>query len=411
MSHTPPAKEEVAQQIHRLINSDLFRSSEVQRRLLTYLADKSLAGEADQLKEYTIGVEGIGRPSTYDPRRDSTVRLQIGKLRQKIAEYYLTAGQDDPVRIDLPKGRFRLIFSGPEPDDAGDERSRWRATAVAMAVGLVLMVALCAWLGANLARSKSYGPATALSPALEEFWGPLADNKRPTLICVGTPMFVKLKQGLLLRDPTVNTWNAARSSGLIDGLQKTYPGSAPEPWYVFTTVGEAEGAFRLGKALAQRMPDLQLARSTELSWEQIGSENVVFLGPNRFNQQISALPVLQDFAVEAFGVRNLRPQPGEPALFEDSDVSRSGVAYALVSRLPGLHRDGLAIVLAGAGIPGTLAATEVATSERYAAEMLKRIRLPSGRLPTYYQVVIRCKFNDWLPVEISYVVHHILSPA
>ena len=113
----PVAKEQVLEQIQRLIDSELFRSSELQRRLLKYLAEKSLAGEADQLKEYTVGTEGIGKPASYDPRRDSTIRLQISKLRQKVAEYYVGAGQNDPVVIDR-----RRAISSWSPRCAG----RWK---------------------------------------------------------------------------------------------------------------------------------------------------------------------------------------------------------------------------------------------------------------------------------------------
>src|SRR5208283_4832782 len=69
------AESEAREQIQRVLESELFRASELQRRLLRYLAEKSLSGEADQLKEYTIGVEGLGKPESYDPRHDSSVRL------------------------------------------------------------------------------------------------------------------------------------------------------------------------------------------------------------------------------------------------------------------------------------------------------------------------------------------------
>lgn len=412
----PLAREQILQQIQRVIDSEPFRPSEVHRRLLKYLAEKYLAGEAGQLKEYTIGVEGIGRPTSYDPRRDSTVRLQISKLRQKIAEYYLTAGQDDLVLIDLPKGHFKLVFSTREPTGAVSvdrSRTKWRTLAAALAGALLLTVALSVWLAINLARKERVADKAALPPNMEEFWGPLAASSKPTLICVGTPMFVKLNpMGIFFRDSNINAWNAVQSSGLVGQLRRQFPGATPEPWYVFTTLGEAGGAFMLGKALSGRMPNLQLANSTELSWEQIRADNVVFVGPNRFNLQIGALPVQQDFVMESFGIRNLRPRAGEPTFFEDiAGDNRSGLAYALVSRLPGLHGDGDIVVLAGAGIPGTLAATEFVTSEKYAAEMLRRVRLSSGRLPLYYQIVIKCKFNQWLPVDINYVVHHVVTPA
>ncbi len=225
-------------------------------------------------------------------------------------------------------------------------------------------------------------------------------------------MFVTLGSQGFFRDSNINAWSAAKSSGLAAKLERLFPNSKPEPWYVFTTLGEAGSAFLLGKVISRRMPNLQLANSTELSWEQISADNVVFVGPNRYNLQIASLPGQQDFAMESTGIRNMRPRAGEPAFYEDDTLeNHSGIAYALVSRLPGLHGDGYIIALAGAGIPGTLAATESVTSEKYAAEMLKRIRLPSCRLPRYYQVVIKCKFNQWLPVEIDYVIHHVLTPA
>jgi hypothetical protein len=49
--------------------------------------------------------------------------------------------------------------------------------------------------------------------------------------------------------------------------------------------------------------------------------------------------------------------------------------------------------------------------EGHAKELLSKIRLPSGKLPPYYQVLIKCKFERWTPVQISYVLHHVLVPG
>ena len=97
-------------QVERIIQSETLRNADALRRLLAYLAEKSISGEADQLKEYVIGLEAFGKPSDYDPRQDSIVRLQAGRLRQKLTEYYLGEGKDDPIVIDLPKGHFKLSF-------------------------------------------------------------------------------------------------------------------------------------------------------------------------------------------------------------------------------------------------------------------------------------------------------------
>jgi hypothetical protein len=92
------------------VHSEQFRSSEVLRRLLTFLSDKAIAGEADNLKEYVLAIDGLGKSSTYDPQHNSAVRIQMGRLRQRLAEYYRTEGKNDPMIVDLPKGRFRLTF-------------------------------------------------------------------------------------------------------------------------------------------------------------------------------------------------------------------------------------------------------------------------------------------------------------
>src|SRR5260370_7582899 len=74
--------------VDRVLQSETFRKSPSSRRLLKYLAERSLAGDADQVKEYTIGIDAFGKAVDYDPRPDSTVRIQIGSLPPKLAAHY-----------------------------------------------------------------------------------------------------------------------------------------------------------------------------------------------------------------------------------------------------------------------------------------------------------------------------------
>ena len=55
-------------------------------------------------------IDGLGKADSYDPQHNSAVRIQMGRLRQRLAEYYRAEGKDDPIIVDLPKGRFRLTF-------------------------------------------------------------------------------------------------------------------------------------------------------------------------------------------------------------------------------------------------------------------------------------------------------------
>src|SRR6202795_2158475 len=103
-------REQCFQQIDKLINSHSLHTSESLCKLLRYLAEHSLDHPGVALKEYQIATEVLGRPTGVDPQSDSTVRVQAGRLRVKLAEYYAQEGPDDPIVVELPKGSYALTF-------------------------------------------------------------------------------------------------------------------------------------------------------------------------------------------------------------------------------------------------------------------------------------------------------------
>src|ERR1700674_4781616 len=107
------------QQVDKLINSHSLRSSESLCKLLRYLAEHSLDHPGVALKEYQIATEVLGRPAGFDPQSDSTVRVQAGRLRVKLAEYYAHEGLDDPILVEVPKGSYALTFQLRAPLGSG----------------------------------------------------------------------------------------------------------------------------------------------------------------------------------------------------------------------------------------------------------------------------------------------------
>lgn len=97
-------------QIQRVLESETFRFSTTLRQLFSFLAARGLQGDVEQVKEYTIGVEALNRRDDFDPKSDPIVRVQMHRLRQKLREYYDAEGQEDAVRIELPKGHYVLKF-------------------------------------------------------------------------------------------------------------------------------------------------------------------------------------------------------------------------------------------------------------------------------------------------------------
>jgi hypothetical protein len=95
--------EAVREQLTRLVESPGLQHAESLCHLLKYLVEQSLAKPQEHLKEYQIATEVFGRSGTFDPRLDSTVRVQTSRLRNKLIEFYATIGVKDPIIIEIPK--------------------------------------------------------------------------------------------------------------------------------------------------------------------------------------------------------------------------------------------------------------------------------------------------------------------
>jgi tetratricopeptide (TPR) repeat protein len=104
-------RDEVLQQLERILAHPLFHKSERLSSFLRFSVETTLAGEADRLKEFVIGTEVFKRGDSFDPQTDNIVRVNANRLRSKLAEYYHLSGQLDPVLIDLPKGRYVPFFT------------------------------------------------------------------------------------------------------------------------------------------------------------------------------------------------------------------------------------------------------------------------------------------------------------
>lgn len=103
--------------LEKLLASQIFTTSPRQQRFLKYLVDQTLNGNSEQLKGYTIGVEVFDRGNDFDSTLDSIVRVEAGRLRSKLREYYEMEGRRDAIRFDFPKGTYTIDINFKQHDD------------------------------------------------------------------------------------------------------------------------------------------------------------------------------------------------------------------------------------------------------------------------------------------------------
>ena len=158
-------REQLYSQVEVLANSQTLHGSESLCRLLRYLAKHAVEQPGLPLKEYQIATEVFGRRANFDPQSDSTIRVQAGRLRAKLTEYYHSEGVHDLILVELPKGTYLLHFSErprqePEPTTVPapppppvhgtaaptSPSPGWRIAFASVCVLLLMALAVISWL-------------------------------------------------------------------------------------------------------------------------------------------------------------------------------------------------------------------------------------------------------------------------
>ena len=151
-----PEATEVRGELERVLGSRCFEQSDRAKTFLRFVVEETLAGRGDRLKGYTIGVEVFGRSKDFDAQSDPLVRVEAGRIRRRLAEYYGTEGARNPLRIELTRGGYMPQFSyvqaarppdavaaailGPAEPTAPRGRLQFLAAGAAVAVGLLGLV-------------------------------------------------------------------------------------------------------------------------------------------------------------------------------------------------------------------------------------------------------------------------------
>lgn len=111
-----PKPDDVRAQLRRMFRHRAFSRSARLRRFLEFVVETALDGRAHELKEFTVAVNAFDKDESFDPRIDPIVRVEAGRLRQRIDEYY----QDHPedrILVRLRKRGYRPVMRWMKPSD------------------------------------------------------------------------------------------------------------------------------------------------------------------------------------------------------------------------------------------------------------------------------------------------------
>ncbi|MEN3335765.1 MAG: hypothetical protein V7641_5130 [Blastocatellia bacterium] len=443
-----PQRQEKLEQLDRLLQSRILHGSVSLKAFLKFVVLKSVENQETQLKEYIIATEVFGRSTSYDSRNDSVVRVQAGRLRAKLQEYYATEGKHDRVLIDLPKGHYSPSFAYIEPPkiEQGngappaadllqaaaaqpgpalrviDRRTR---SLIYLIIGLGAFCVLMGLLAVNYASDANQLKEAAASKAklaadvqaAMPLWSDFMRSPDAVLVAFSNARFEGTAEtGMRLFKP-MSTPLASQSPA-----NKESPPTITEH---YTGVGEVMGVYAMGEFFHRAGRSMRVKRSLLLTWDDLKANDIVILGSPAENDLLRDLPQQQDLVfrmtkgrndISAFGVVNTKPAPDEQGIYlaKQEGPSRSQISedYAVISLLKGLDENRRLLILAGITTFGTQAAAEYVTRPEYIKGLIAHLNIaPPGeppRLPPFFQVLVKVKVNGGVPVQFSYVTHHVL---
>jgi hypothetical protein len=402
-------REQYLAQIEKLVGSQILHSSESLCKLLRYLAKHALDHPGTPIKEYQIATEVFGRSDDFDPQLDSMVRVQAGRLRGKLAEYYSVNGAADAIVVELPKGTYVLAFHHrahagrshvTPPTEAewqeGRSHRKWVATTISMGVLLGLAAAtILALLWSRSSAQAGLSREGELAPAaFRVFWNGFAPGQEEPWVIFSNAAFVGRPE------TGMRYYNAATDEGsfILDH---------------YTGVGEVLAVHELDRVFGLLHRQIRIKRGNLFSLDDAKNNNLIFVGSPFENLTLLEIPGTQEFIFRrmASGSRkgeeaivNVHPQPGESSEYFPS-VRNAPLTedYAVVGLVKGLNPGQAVLILAGTTTIGTQAAVEYVCRQSSVEELLLRLPVSQTGQLKPFEAVIRVKVTRGVPVETELV--------
>ena len=360
--------------LRRILASPQFARADTLQRILRFLFEN--AGNPDSNpKEYEIAISAVGRRASFDPKTDAIVRVSIARIRERLQEYFEGEGRKEDVRIDLPKGQYRLRFVRSE-------------------------------------RAQQPVDDANLFAALRRLRGGCVGGMRENLLLYSELLFFRDGRGNYFRN--IYTHDAS-----VD--RKLLPVKLPEtdldditPSYHFVSGGEMHAVLSLVQCFQTIHCPLLIKNSRHVSWVDVQRSNLVIVGNSRTNSFVRKLQgdvklVLLDDGIEDREEEADRRHPYKASRTVCGSLEHTS-DHALITRTAGPAGGSVTLIMANHA-RAMEGAMQFLVSETKLSNLMARFEGDKNHaFPPYFQLVLRVDMVDVDDevIDVEYVTHRVL---
>ncbi|WP_157439852.1 hypothetical protein [Terracidiphilus gabretensis] len=407
---------QVRRQLDRLLSDPHFSHSRRFPDFLRFVVHHTLAGQTETLKERTVGIEVFGKEADYDTGTDPIVRVTAAEIRKRIAQYYQEPGRESELRITLPSGSYVPKFDWPttnldtnataKPGEnlhgqtAADEGPQAEAQIDAVANGTdraqtirfrVIVAALICVSLALLAIGVNFAVHQARESAFNFFWRPILSSPDPVLVCIADQLQYS---EISLRDAA----NPSHQVVLKDSL-------------VAAIFDDLNAAVKVAGILQAADKRYSLKSEGVTGLEDLRAGPTIFIGAfdnawtlrltNSLRYHFANSPDMSQFRI----VDSTNPGQNRWVVDRNVQIATNNYRdYAILARFTDVNTGKVAVIAAGIGRGGTIAAGEF-LSNRELLDQLRRAARDAGN-KTNMEVVISTEIIGGAPgsprMEASY---------
>ena len=396
--------------VERVAESRHFQRAHKLRSFFLFVCRAALEGRVADIREQQIGCEVYGRAPNYHLGEDNIVRVEARELRRRLEKFFEEEGREEPLLIRMPKGGYVPIFEprvcAPPDLTVATETPRTRRVSRLVWTLTLCCVAAAAAASVTLWRAKPEPGEVGTFSLYKDILGP----PKPTLLVLSNPRLLiygssslppgKDTSGLEVMGPLKERLRDASNNGVPRGpYNRLYLSRTG-----YTGMGEAASAFYLGRILQVLGIPVSLSQGRFLSWDSARKSNVIVLGSPHINDWTYKYVKKAKYHLTSEGVFDHVPSPGEsavyPGFFAETSVGWS--EHGLITMYP--TGEFWILVLSGRSSAGTYGVGEFFSTPvkmKSVYNKLLGLRNSSGAFPPAWQVVLRLRIQDDLPIEVT----------